>query len=263
MDKISPKYQMQLVKNIEQALWKEYTSYKEVLQYILKWHDRSLDYNSFSCFTENFEIHYKDKDKKNIDVYSTLHGIDGETLLKIAIDLGIETPDFIPSIPVFRNELKSNYQTASATFEKAFKSIEDDSSTAIGLANSALESIIKEIQQDQRLNLQYNPKDTLYKLIQNILKAFSLSPNGDMPPEVKTICSGLLGIGKAIEDLRSSKTEFHGKGPGEYIVSDSVLVYLCFNSICTVGLFLLSYYEEKFPKPQEEQPESTDDYLPF
>lgn len=35
------------------------------------------------------------------------------------------------------------------------------------------------------------------------------------------------------------------------------------NSICTVGLFLLSYYEEKFPKPQEEQPESTDDYLPF
>ncbi len=263
MDKISPKYQMQLIKSIEQALWQEYGSYKEMLQYILKWHETSSGFNSYINYTENFKVCYKDNDEKNIDVYSTLHGIDGETLLKMAIDLGVETPDFIPSIPVFRNEIKSNYQTASKTFEKAFKCIENDPSTAIGLANSALESIVKEILQDKRLKIQYNPKDTLYKLTQNILKAFGMFPSENIPMEIKTICSNLLGIGKSIEDLRSTKTEFHGKVNGDYIVSESVFVYLCFNSICTVGLFLLSYYKEIFPKQQIEQPESIDDVLPF
>lgn len=51
---------------------------------------------------------------------STLHTIDGETLIKIAIDLGLETSDFMPSIPLFKNELNSSYENASLTFEKAF-----------------------------------------------------------------------------------------------------------------------------------------------
>lgn len=89
---------MQLIKSIEQALWQEYGSYKEMLQYILKWHETSSGFNSYINYTENFKVCYKDNDEKNIDVYSTLHGIDGETLLKMAIDLGVETPDFIPSI---------------------------------------------------------------------------------------------------------------------------------------------------------------------
>ena len=63
----------------------------------------------------------------------------------MAIDLGVETPDFIPSIPVFKNELKSDFETASQTFEKAYKNVEEDPSLAIGLANSALESIIKPV----------------------------------------------------------------------------------------------------------------------
>ena len=60
----------------------------------------------------------------------------------MAIDLGVETPDFIPSIPVLKNELKSDFETASQTFEKAYKNVEEDPSLAIGLANSALESKI-------------------------------------------------------------------------------------------------------------------------
>lgn len=54
----------------------------------------------------------------------TLHQIDGETLLKIAIDLGLDTPDFIPSIPMFKNELKSSFETAAQTFEKAYCNVE-------------------------------------------------------------------------------------------------------------------------------------------
>ncbi|MHB9630920.1 hypothetical protein, partial [Staphylococcus aureus] len=70
---------------------------------------------------------------------------DSELLVKIAIDLGIETPDFIPSIPTFRNKLKDDYKNASTSFEKAFQNIEKDPAESVGNANSVLESIIKEI----------------------------------------------------------------------------------------------------------------------
>lgn len=38
--------------------------------------------------------------------------------------MGIETPDYIPSIPTFRNKIKENYKNASETFEKAFREVE-------------------------------------------------------------------------------------------------------------------------------------------
>lgn len=90
----------------------------------------------------------------------------------MAIDLGIETPDFIPSIPTFKNELKSSYATAAQTFDKAYRNVEKDPNLAIGLANSALESIIKEILKDKRLEVPYNDRDTLSKLIKISVKLF-------------------------------------------------------------------------------------------
>lgn len=150
MTKISPKYQMLLIQEINDTLFALYKSYEDVENYITKWH---INYDRFN---ENFNIRYKDSEYTKIDLKKTLNNIEDELLLKIAIDLGIETPDYIPSIPVFKNELKSSYETASQTFEKAFKNVESDPSLAIGLANSALESIIKEILNDERVVITYN-----------------------------------------------------------------------------------------------------------
>lgn len=133
---VSPKYQMKLISEVEKAIWDEYGSYKQVRHYIEKWHEWDLNW-------ENLQL--IEKKDGNIDLNSILHGMSGETALKIAIDLGVDTPDFIPSIPTFKNEIKAKYQTAYDTFNKAFKQIETDLGTAVGLANSALESIIKEI----------------------------------------------------------------------------------------------------------------------
>ena len=112
--------------------------------------------------------------------------MDGELLLKIAIDLGIDTPDFIPMIPTFKNEIKGSYDTANSTFDKAFKLIYEDPSTAIGLANSALESIFKHILSDTRISINWNKNDTLCQ---------------------------------SIEKLRSDKTLFHGKQNEDIIKS--------------------------------------------
>ncbi|WP_452225815.1 abortive infection family protein [Lacinutrix cladophorae] len=250
---ISPKYQMKLTAEVEKAIWEEYSTYKNVRNYIGKWHE----YDERN-YWENFNL--IEKDDKNIDLNATLHSMPGEILLKIAIDLGVDTPDFIPSIPTFKNELKAEFKTAYDTFTKAFKQIETNPSLAVGLANSALESIIKEILKDERLQSKITGKETLYKLVNIILKEFNLT-NTDNPKEIKTIGSSLISACQAIEKLRSEKTDFHGKTDEDYLLSEPIYTYFIVNSVTTVGLFLNSYFKTKYPKPLTEY-NGIDD-LPF
>ena len=259
MDKISPRYQMRIVQNIYDRLYELFKSYDDVEAYVEKWREVYDDFNA------NFYIQYKDEERKKIDLKKTLHLVDGETLLKMAIDLGLETPDFIPSVPTFKNELKSSYETAAQTFDKAFCNVEKDPNLAIGLANSALESILKEMLKDERLQIQYDSRDTLSKLIKNICKAFRLDNGDSLPQEVQTIAKSLIACSNAIEDLRSTKTEMHGKTQDDFIIKDPMCAYFVVNAVSTVGLFLLNYYMGKYPRQvnnarYEFEP---DDDLPF
>lgn len=242
---------MKLVKAVHDAIWEEYKTYKEVKIYIKKWHLED-DYGNW----QNFEISFKQN--KEIDLLQTLHNMSGSDVLKIAIDLGVDTPDFIPSIPTFKNELKSTYKNAYETFTRAYKLIETDPSTAIGLANSALESIIKEILKDERISSKITGNETLYKLTSIILKEFNMTSE-EHPKEIKTIGNSLLTINQTIEKIRSEKTNFHGKTDDEYLIQDTVYTHFVINTVTTIGLFLNSYYKTKFPKPRIEQ----DDGLPF
>ena len=257
---ISPKYQMGIVKNINDALFEQFTSYENVETYLMKWYQE--DHNDYGHFWENFHIYYRDEERRKIDASKTLHSMEGKLLLQIAIDLGIRTPDYIPSIPFFKNELKSNYKTASSTFEKAFKNAEKDPSLAVGLANAALESIIKEILKDTRIDVAWDRKDTLTKLIKNICTAFGLQANAHLPKEIRTLASSFISIGNAIEDLRSDKTIMHGKTDGDTIITEPAYAYLVINATTTVGLFLLNLYKLKYPPITKLEDNLTDD-LPF
>lgn len=259
MNKISPKYQMRIVKDLNDRLYELFKSYDDVEAYVEKWREVYDDFGN-----ANFYIQYKDDEHKKIDLKKTLHLVDGETLLKMAIDLGIETPDFIPSIPTFKNELKSSYATAAQTFDKAYRNVEKDPNLAIGLANSALESIIKEILKDKRLEVPYNDRDTLSKLIKNICKAFRLYTEDSLPKEVQRIAQSLIACSNAIEDLRSTKTEMHGKTQDDFIINDPICAFFIINAVSTVGLFLLNYYKAKFPPMGNNLPSTfTYDDLPF
>lgn len=253
---ISPKYLMQLIDSISEAIWKEYSSYEKVMLYIEKWH--RVEYDNWNNHSENFEIVFNGNGK--IDLLKTLHNISGELLIKIAIDNGVDTPDYIPSIPVFRNELKAEYNTASMTFEKAFKQVETDPSLAIGLANSALESILKEVLKDERLAAKMSGSETLYDLTSKILKAFEIFPGASIPKEINQISNGLLGANQGIEKLRSTKTLFHGKTDGDRLIEDSIYAYFIINSVTSIGLFINRYYKFLHPKPISEV---EDDDLPF
>lgn len=264
-DLISPKYQMKLVEDVENALWNMFTTskYYNVEKYVEKWQefeDRYTDTGFHVGLSPQFEIK-KQPNSDNIDLKSTLHAIDGVTLLKIAIDLGVDTPDFIPSIPTFKNALKSDYKTAYDTFAKACRQIEADPSIAVGLANSALESIIKEILKDKRIQSKINGGETLYRLASIILKEFNLT-NSENPKEIKTIGNSLLAINQSIEKLRSEKTDFHGKTNDDCLITDTIYPYFVVNTVAAIGLFLISYYKIKYPKPQPTPSIETDE-LPF
>ena len=98
-DIISPSYSMKLVKMIQEAIWNEYKSYKEVRFYVDKWHEPITFFNP----EENLKIY--SRGDEDIDLLRTLHNMDGKLLLKIAIDIGVETPNFLPSIPFFKKKL--------------------------------------------------------------------------------------------------------------------------------------------------------------
>ena len=170
----------------------------------------------------------------------------GELLLKVAIDMGVETPDYIPSIPTFRNKIKENYKNASQTFEKAFREVEKDPSLAIGLANSVLESILKDILRANQAS-DYSEHDTLTKLVKKCFTQFGIN-DSSLPSEIKSIANSILNAAKSIEDIRSDKTIFHGKTDDNNIVENPLYAYFIVNSVSAIGLFLLSFYKEQYPK---------------
>lgn len=229
---------MRLVQQIEKALWKEYTGYKNVEYYIQKW-QIEYDYNN----PPNFVI-YKSED--NIDLKQTLHNIDGETLIRIAIDLGIETPNFLPSIPTFKNVIKDEYKVAFDSFNKALSQIEISPDVAVGLANSTLESVIKHILEDEKVTVVWSKRYTLYDLACSCLKQFEFYPKDELPKEIRNIGSKLLSISQSIEDLRSNKTILHGKLTQDYVIKDPLYAYFIVNCVATLGLFLISFYEKKY-----------------
>lgn len=96
--KISPKYLMDFVSKIDKEIWSKYESYRNVEFYVNKWYT----YEEFNGDLVDENFHIWRNGKGSIDLLPTLHGIDEDTIIKIAIDLGIDTPGFIPCIPQFK-----------------------------------------------------------------------------------------------------------------------------------------------------------------
>jgi hypothetical protein len=171
-------------------------------------------------------------------------------MISMAIDLDIPVPTVLPAFPTFtRTLVEGEFGTSLAynNFMKAYKLVYEAPEQAIALANSSLETIIKHILADERINIEYNSKDTLYKLVEAILKEFSYFPTKNMQNNVKKIGSSLLCIAKEIEDMRSDKTFAHGKGKTDYVIDDNLYSVYIINSVITVGMFLISFYDKKYP----------------
>ena len=134
---ISAVFRMELIEKLDKTIWSKYSSYKKVEQYVKL--NQTL-YDNFG--NANFNIVYVNDNIQLLDTLGNIAQDEPEVLIKMAIDLGIETPDFIPSIPTFRNKIKDDYKNASTSFEKAFQNIEKNPADAVGNANSVLEVLL-------------------------------------------------------------------------------------------------------------------------
>jgi hypothetical protein len=250
----SPRQMISIIDSIEKKIWEEYDTYKKVNYYIGRWQEKIWDVNGTGWNGYdgvNFEIKYKDK---KIDLATTLQGMDDELLLKIACDMGAKTPNIIYAVPKIIGLMANDYKDANLIFEQASKKVYEDPSHAIILASSGLESIIKKILKDS--NQEFNEKKTLYDLAQIILKKFKLYPDKRNKEDeflqlINNIGSGLLSVSKVIEEIRSSHTkEAHGKLEDDYIIKDHLYAHFIINSVATVGLFLINFYEKKYKSSQ-------------
>lgn len=249
-NKLSHSYVMDLIDTISETLFKKYQTYKKVEQYLKRW-QKVVSYEQDGYYNErypifNFELIYKDETREKIDAINTLNQLNDELIIQMAIDLKIEVVGVIYSIAKIEGLDKTDYRQAKAIFDDAVKRVYDKPDEAIGLANSALESIIKHILEQGKLNVKYKKNDTLYDLTQTILKGFGYFPSKDTECKIKQIGSSLLNIAQTIESLRSEKTKFHGKDSSQNIIEDPL--YACFivNSVATLGNFLISFYEKKY-----------------
>ncbi len=128
--------------------------------------------------------------------------------------------------------------------KKSIRQVEEHPDVSIGLANSALESVIKEIIKDENINTKYDKKKTLYGLTIDLLKEFKIFPNSGYPKEIENIGSSLIKVSQNIEQLRSDNTNLHGKTREDYIVDDPMYAYFIVNVVSSIGMFMINYYEK-------------------
>ncbi len=254
--KVSPKFMINLIKKIDKTIWNEFKSYKEVEAYISRF--REIDGYGYA----DFNIFYKDTENTQIDLYDTLVKIDSdETRFKIAVDIGLVIPDLIFAIPEIKGILSSDYEAAHITFENALKKVASEPNVSICCANSALESIIKHICEHSSIK-DCKPKETLYKLTQHILKEFKFYPQKNLDDNIKNIGSSLLNIAQNIEAIRSNYSDTsHGKTSEDYIIDDELYAKFLVNTVTTVGLFLLNFFDKKYK--HNANIGSLDDDVPF
>ncbi|MFN7666889.1 MAG: abortive infection family protein [bacterium] len=239
---ISPSFMLDIIERIEKALWNKFETkkYQNIKRYILRWHeDYYYNGSNFSIITQ--------QDSGNIDLVATLDTMNDELLFQIAVDLNIEVPGLVYSVAEIKGVLSQKYEDIGQIFQKAHEKIYSEPSTAIIMANSALERIIKKICSDKSID-GCNSKDTLSKLTLHIIKQFNFFPDKGLNTNIRNIGSGLLTAAQAIENIRSNNTEAHGTE--DEIVSDPLYAMLVVNAVATVGLFFLNYYEKNYKPVQ-------------
>jgi len=254
MKKISPKYVVSLIEEIKDCICKEFENDSLLEAYLRRW-ECNLTFFSMRE-TRGTEI---------VNVIKTLQNEDDEKIFKIAVDIGVNIPHFVASVPIITDILieKPIYQKAHETFKEAQEKAMEEPANAIGLANSTLETIIKHILEDNNITVQYNKRDTLYKLTDKVLKAFDMFPSKDLQNHLTKATSGLLTFSQNIERIRSDCTKVHGKGKTQITINDEVLAYFVVNAVSTVGLFIISFYEKHYNNEDILVDEQIDEEIPI
>lgn len=231
---ISPRYTVELAGKVEERLWNLFQGYDKTCDYIEKWFDTE-------GLAPTIEPVY-DFDG-SLNVSRSLKVLPNASLIRMAMDLDIATPGFLPSIPLLRNILKEENPVALQTFDRAVKLSLEHPDEAVALACSSFEGLMKSVNRDLDV-----PTDRLVtgKLAKATLENLGLHVKTDLPVEVKTLTSSLIGACNAIFDLRTKSTAHGQSGDAATLVIDDPLwAIFAVNAISTIGTMMLQLKELK------------------
>lgn len=231
---ISPLYMQKLKNRVETTLWNLFdeSKYRQVEEYISRWHEAD-------GFWENFCVYSKGD---HIDLSRTLAEMPNDILIRLAADIGVETPGMLPCVPVMKNILNQNNTNAYSNFERAASNVYDHPDQAVALAASSLEGIIKTILQG--VNPEAPAKNSsLTKLTNAVVKELIRTCDDETPKEIQTLATQIRGLGNTIDNLRSDKSIAHGKVAGEYVIDDELWAEAVVNITATLGILLWRLYE--------------------
>ena len=234
---LSPLYMQRLKNRVEKTLWDTFgeSNYGQVGEYIARWHEDDGN------FWENFTVFGRDG---HIDLSRTLAGMPNEIMVKMAADLGVDTPGLLPCIPIMKNILRESNQSALSNFERAVKEVYEHPDQSVALAASTLEGLFKAILKESQ-QVVPSKNDSLSKLTGKVVKELVAGCDPSAPEEIRTLASQIRGIGSTIDDLRSDKSTAHGKAPGEYIVDDGLWAETVVNATATLGILLWRLHERR------------------
>lgn len=253
---LSPLYMQRLKNRVEKKLWDtfEESKYRQVGEYVARWHEDDGN------FWENFTIFERDD---HIDLSRTLAAVPNEILVRMAADLGVDTPGLLPCIPVMKNVLRESNQSALSNFERAVKEVYEHPDQSVALAASTLEGLFKAILEESQQGAP-SKNDSLSKLTGKVVKQLVKTCDPSAPEEIRTLSSQIRGLGNTIDDLRSDKSTAHGKAPGEYIVDDELWAETVVNVTATLGILLWRLHErQKRARQAPRTPPVYDENIPF
>ena len=153
----------------------------------------------------------------------------------------IEIGDSIPHAAAIDEKLKIlNSGYIQSTWTRALERKNDDPEGAITLSRTLLESVLKHIADE--LKLEYSKGIDLHDLYKNVAEKLNLSPNQHCEKIFKQILGGCSGIISGLGCLRNDLGNAHGHGKVQYRPS-SRHAELAINLSGSMCSFLLETYE--------------------
>ena len=164
---------------MEKTLWEAFdeSKHKQAGECVARWHED--DGNSW----ENFTMFERDG---RIDPSRMLAGMPNETLVKMAADLGVDTPGLLPCMPVMKSVLREGSQSALSNFERAVKEVCEHPDKSVALAASTLEGPFKAILKESQQGIP-SKNDSLSKLTGKVVKELIACCDSSAPEKIRTL----------------------------------------------------------------------------
>ena len=152
--------------------------------------------------------------------------------------------EFDPIKAILKENIAFDNRHIEDIWQKALERLTNDSEGAITSSRTLLESILKYILKDQKID--FNEKNSsLHDLYKKVSEILDFAPNKDQEESFKQVLGGMSAIISGIGEIRNKAGDGHGKSENYEKAQKRHAEFLVWNA-GAMGIFIFKAYEEKF-----------------